>query len=68
LDYSADTSDNYVNLASGQATNVGGGIASFQNVIGGDGSDILVGSDHLTALTGDGQKGHHRAHHVYFHI
>jgi len=38
LDYSAYTSDIYVNQASDLAMIVGGGIANFQNVIGGTGN------------------------------
>jgi Ca2+-binding RTX toxin-like protein len=53
LDYSAYASDIFVNLASGQATNVGGGIANFHNVTGGAGSDILVGSDQANTLSGN---------------
>jgi len=53
LDYSAFTDDIYVNLATGQATDVGGGIANFHNVIGGAGSDLLVGDGQANILTGN---------------
>jgi hypothetical protein len=44
LDYSAYSTDVYANLQTGAATGVAGGIASIQNVTGGQGNNILVGN------------------------
>src|SRR5262249_23834779 len=44
LDYSAYASDVYVNLRTGVATGVGGGITNVHDVTGGAGNDILVGN------------------------
>ena len=54
LDYSAYTSDVTVDLASGASTGTGG-ISDFQNIIGGTGTDTLIGldADNVWTITGD---------------
>jgi hypothetical protein len=47
LDYAAYTTPVSVNLSTGTATGVGGGIAKIQNVRGGQGGDTLTGSNAL---------------------
>src|SRR5262249_607663 len=44
LDYSAFTTSVVVNLATGAATNVSGGVTNIQNVISGSGADTLTGN------------------------
>jgi hypothetical protein len=51
LDYSAMTDGVYVNLQTGEASGLKGGIANIQNVTGGAGNDILVGNG-SNVLTG----------------
>jgi hypothetical protein len=50
LDYSAYTTGVFVDLRTGQATGVGGGVAYISSVIGGQGDDILVGDGWGTTL------------------
>jgi acrosin len=52
LDYSAYTAGVRVNLALGTATDVAGGVIDIENVIGGQGDDILVGNDQPNVLRG----------------
>ena len=51
LDYSAVTDSVYVNLQTGEASGLKGGIANIQNVTGGAGNNILVGNG-ANVLTG----------------
>jgi Ca2+-binding RTX toxin-like protein len=55
LDYSASTSEIYVNLTTGAATGTGS-IANIRNVTGGQSNDILVGDDNDNSLTGMGGR------------
>ncbi|MGO9917135.1 MAG: beta strand repeat-containing protein [Isosphaeraceae bacterium] len=52
LDYAAYTTAVTVNLSTGVATGVGGGIANIQNVRGGQGTDKLTGSSQGNILIG----------------
>jgi len=52
LDYAAYATPVTVNLKTGTATNVGGGIANIQNVRGGQGTDILAGDSQGNILIG----------------
>ena len=52
LDLSKYTTDVYVNLTSGMASMVTGGLTSVENVIGGSGDDIIYGSSKANSLTG----------------
>jgi hypothetical protein len=54
LDYSAWSSPVTVNLTTGQASGVGGGILNIQNVIGGAGNTLLVGNALANTLTATG--------------
>jgi murein DD-endopeptidase MepM/ murein hydrolase activator NlpD/Ca2+-binding RTX toxin-like protein len=54
LDYSAYTHGVTVNLATGQATGVAGGIQGIKNVIGGSGNDTLTGDAQNNVLKGNG--------------
>jgi hypothetical protein len=54
LDYSAYSIGVSVNLVTGQATAITGGIGGFRNVIGGAGNDILIGDANDNVLTGNG--------------
>ena len=51
LDYSAYATGVYVNLQTGIATGVAGGIANIQNVTGSQGDNILVGNGNRNVLT-----------------
>ncbi len=44
LDFSSISSNVYVNLNTGEATGIRGGITNFQYIAGGSGNDILVGN------------------------
>jgi len=55
LDYSAVTDGVYVNLQTGTASGLKGGIANIQNVTGGAGNDILVGYGANVLSGGDGR-------------
>ena len=52
LDYSTYTAGVRVNLALGTATRVAGGVSNIENVIGGQGDDILIGDDQANVLNG----------------
>ena len=52
LDFSKYTSELYVNLGSGVASNIAGGITSIENVLGGKGDDILYGNNKSNYLSG----------------
>jgi hypothetical protein len=52
LDLSKYTTDVYVNLTSGVASMVTGGLTSLENVIGGSGDDIIYGSSKANSLSG----------------
>jgi Ca2+-binding RTX toxin-like protein len=54
LDYSARTSDVTVNLVTGAATSIGGGVTAIQNVNGGSGNDRLTGNGGNNILRGNG--------------
>jgi Ca2+-binding RTX toxin-like protein len=56
LDFSAYTTDLYVNLATGAATGAGGGVTSVEQVSGGSGNDILVGNSGVNLLKGNGGR------------
>ena len=58
LDYSAYTTAVTVDLTSGIATGVGGGVLHIQNVIGGAGDDLLIGDAEANLL--DGGPGNDR--------
>ena len=52
LDLSNYTTDVYINLSTGVASNVTGGLTSLENVIGGSGDDTLIGSSKNNTLSG----------------
>lgn len=52
LDYSACTGGIYVNLGTGKATYITGGISSIENVTGGWGDDTIIGDDKANVLIG----------------
>src|SRR5262249_48268615 len=54
LDYSAWTTGVVVNLATGQATGVGGRLSRVGNVLGGAGADTLTGDGGNNVLIGGG--------------
>jgi Ca2+-binding RTX toxin-like protein len=54
LDYAAYTTGVTVNLATGVATNVAGGIVHIQSATGGSGDDLLVGNAQDNVLLGNG--------------
>ncbi|MFO0907380.1 MAG: M10 family metallopeptidase C-terminal domain-containing protein [Isosphaeraceae bacterium] len=56
LDYSAITTDVYVNLTTGNASFVGGLVSNVENAIGGAGNDILVGNALGNTLEGNGGR------------
>jgi hypothetical protein len=62
LDYGAYATSVVVNLQTGQATGVGGGVAQIQNVLGGNGGaapgvfNILVGNGGNTLTGGNGRR------------
>jgi hypothetical protein len=56
LNYSAYTSNVIVNLQTGTATGVGGGIANIQNVTGGAGANLLVGNGGNVLTGGSGRN------------
>jgi hypothetical protein len=52
INYAAYTTGVTVNLATGVATSVAGGIANIQSATGGSGSDLLIGNDQDNVLIG----------------
>ena len=42
----------FVNLATGKATNIIGGVSSIENVTGGFGDDVIIGDDKDNVLVG----------------
>ena len=54
IDYSGYTSGVTVNLATGAATNIAGGITGLENIIGGSMADALTGDAGNNTLTGNG--------------
>ena len=52
LDLSNYTTDVYINLSTGVASNISGGLTSLENVIGGSGDDTLIGSSKNNTLSG----------------
>jgi hypothetical protein len=52
LDYSTWIAGVRVNLALGTATGVAGGVRNIENVMGGQGDDILIGNDLANVLSG----------------
>lgn len=56
LDYTAYSTDLYVNLALGQATGVKVRVSFIEQVTGGAGNDVLVGSAEANLLKGNGGR------------
>src|SRR5262249_47043010 len=56
LDYSFYTGDVSVNLLTGQATNIAGGVGGFRDAVGGAGNDVLVGDVADNILRGLGGR------------
>ncbi len=56
LDYTAYTTGVDVNFQAGAVTGVAGGVSNIQNVIGGQGSNILVGDGNENLTGGTGQN------------
>jgi len=54
LDYSAFTTGVTVNLMTGVAPGIGGGVINVDNVRGGSGDDVLIGNNAANVLLGNG--------------
>ncbi|HTQ39830.1 MAG TPA: calcium-binding protein [Pirellulales bacterium] len=54
LDYSAYTTAINVNLTTGTATNIAGGVSNMTDILGGSGNDVLTGNTNGNLIWGNG--------------